>query len=196
MTFVDGFYSFNLSISNVAENAYVTTRIKCPKHPLESWEHFYCRVLAYCHSYDKELQFTKDCYLASHPTLTIQQIDHTLTRCIFVGAPSVKSWQKLWRENSSTDVRVYLYSESDHHSTAQTFKVLKKNQPLTISCFAIDSDLLQSLEPPERTRLDWSFTYIDQRAYLQLAGKEYETSIQEVTERELHDSLLELEEAQ
>ncbi|MDC0358278.1 YaeQ family protein [Oligoflexia bacterium] len=177
MTFVEGFYSFNLEISNPDSGIYAKTRVKTPKHPNETFEHLHARVLAYCHCYQAELKFTRGLFETSEPTIWKKDVIENLLVWVQVGCPSRKKLQKALRANGGTDYRVYFFEEVQLEGFCGYLRGSKSNWIQPVKFFQLDTKFLEATTDLARSSSTWNITIVDDNLYLTINGQDFQTAI-------------------
>ena len=125
MSFIDGFYTFNIDLVNVENNIYDKLFLKIPKHPNESFEELISKVLAYCHSYKKELTFSDGYFSPSDPTIWQKDVIGNILSWIQVGAPSYKKIHKAIQQNSESTFKIYFYDKKEPNEFCYDFRSVK-----------------------------------------------------------------------
>jgi uncharacterized protein YaeQ len=180
MTFVDGFYSFKLDISNADRGLYTGLRLKTPKHPYESLPHLYARMLAYAHCYEESVQFSRGMFEVQEPTIWKKDLLGNVELWVQVGVPDEKKLQHVLRQHRDIRRLLYLYEPSQIPALQHALSKCRTALPENISCFEINHTLLEELVPLARSSARWQVTFIDEALYLVVDGYEFESSIQPV----------------
>ncbi|NLF24266.1 MAG: YaeQ family protein [Deltaproteobacteria bacterium] len=175
MTFVDGFYSFNLDISDTERGLYQKTRVKTPKHPHESVPHLLARVLAFAHCYESGLSFSRGLFADEEPTLWKRDALGTVQLWIQVGEVNRKKLQKSLRQQPQARHILYFYEPAQVE--ALYLQRGKINGVETLTCHLIDGAFLDQLAPHLKSASNWQITFIDDLVYLTSAHQELQTKL-------------------
>ena len=180
MSFIDGFYTFNIDLVNVENNIYDKLFLKIPKHPNESFEELISKVLAYCHSYKKELTFSDGDFSPSDPTIWQKDVIGNILSWIQVGAPSYKKIHKAIQQNSESTFKIYFYDEKEPNEFCYDFRSVKTQDFNKIKFFLIDNEFVEKLTENISTRMNWNISFIDDMLYLHWDKLEFESKIVEL----------------
>ncbi len=185
MSFVEAFYSFNLHISNSDSGTNVSTRVKTGKHPFETLQFFYARMLAFAHAYVPELRFSQGLHAPTEPTIWRINELQTVTDWIEVGELDAKKLKKALktaeREQSQAQSPArfasYMFSKEHVQSFCAALRGSKQNWIASTSFSLLDPAALDALCNTHRSSATWSVTVVDSTLYLDCDGTEIITQI-------------------
>ena len=177
MTFVDGFYSFNLELSLVTRGVYASTRIKIPKHPEESREALIARVVAFCHSYEEGLQIGPGPFNSKLPTLYSKDILDEITLGIEVGDIDPDKVRKALRKHPRPRYQLYFYDSAQIDRFCSALKGSTENWIFDLLFFKVDPNLLSEIAAHLISSSKWIFTESDANLFLSSNGFESESAI-------------------
>jgi uncharacterized protein YaeQ len=177
MTFVLAFYSFNLEINNSEAESYRKLRIKIPRHPYESLEQMYARVLAFAHSYEEGLEFSRGLFETREPSLWKRDLFGGTELAVEVGQVDEEKLHRALRHNPQTRHKVYFFSDDQVAQFCRSLRGSTSNWIEGISFFQIAANVLTELEPLERSSSSWSLAFVDEALYLSVDGTTIETRI-------------------
>ena len=179
MTFVQAFYSFSVEMTNVDSGLSGKLRVKTARHPEEPIEHLYARVLAYVHSWERGLEFSRGLFDPDEPTIWKKNVLGQTTSWINVGCPARKKLERALRAGlpapDLTKYHIYFYSDQQVQSFCGELRGSKTNWISQIRFFKIPSQILEELLPLERSSATWFVTIVDDTLYLNCDGRELET---------------------
>lgn len=180
MSFIDGFYTFNIDLVNVENNVYDKLFLKLAKHPSEPFEMLLSKVLAYCHSYQEDLKFSDGYFSPLDPTIWKKDVIGNILSWIQVGAPSYKKIHKAIQQNSDSSFKIYFCNPKESSDFCYDFRSVKTKDFNKIKFYLIDDDFIQKLLPNITTRINWNVNFIDDSLYLNWDTLEFESKIEEV----------------
>ncbi len=161
MSFVDGFYTFNLEISDTLRNVYVKVREKTPKHPEETLLHLFARTIAFSHSYENELEFSKGLFDVKEPAIWRKDILGNIQTWVEVGIPEQKRFERALRSDENASFRVYFYNNTDVKSFCGRLRGSETNWVSRVQFFKIDPEILEQLTSFGNVRQNWSITFLE-----------------------------------
>ncbi len=190
MSFIDGFYTFNIDLSNVENNIYDKLFLKLPKHPNESYEYLFSKVIAYCHCYEKELEFSQGFYSPDDPTIWRKNILSEIETWTQVGPCSYKKLHKAIKQNPNAKFKIYFINESEPRDFCYEFRAIKTKDFQKVKFFSIDEKFIQKLIDNISSRMTWSINFIDDTLYFNWDNLEIEDSIKEIDIWEIYQKLI------
>jgi len=182
VSFVDGFYSFSVALTNTDRGLYERLRVKAAKHPYESLRHLFARMLAYTHCYEPGLEFSQGLYEPKQPTMWKKDVLGKLLIWAEVGVPEKKKLQHAVREHREGTRHVIYFYEQGHvedfcHSC---LRGSSSNWAAPIEFYEIDLERLGEAVELLGTRTSWEETFVDEVLYLVMNGREFETTVSQV----------------
>lgn len=179
MTFVEGFYSFSISLTNTDRDQYEKVRFKTAKHPHESFELLTARVLAYMHCYRVGLEFSQGLFNVKEPTMWSKDVIGGIELWAEVGVPEQKKLLKALREHrpGGTEYYVYFYHPDQIEAFCMMLRGSKSNWVKDVQFFEIDAGVVERIIPTLSTSQSWQITVVDNALYLYTDEAEFETTI-------------------
>lgn len=177
MSFVDGFYSFFVNLSDTSNGIYEDLKLKTAKHPNESAEHLISRTLAYLHSYSPELKFTEGLYNEKDPAIMAADVIGTINQWVEIGAPEKKKLAQALKHHDQARFRIYFYEEEQIEKFCHYLRGSKSNWVANIEFFLLDLTLLSHLAENLQLRSNWSISFFDDSFYLTIEDMIHESTI-------------------
>lgn len=180
MSFIEGFYSFNIEISNASNDFHGKTRIKVGRHLEEPLHHFYARIVAYMHSYVEGLELNCNHVHEEEPALYIRD---ALSQYKFwgeVGDPDQKKFMAGTRNHKGGVFRHYFYTPQQLSRFCSVLRGTKSNWIQPIHFYMLPAEILETLAQEERSQVRWSVTLVDNNAYLSTGTSDLAFTIEEV----------------
>ncbi len=177
MTFVLAFYSFNLEITNSDSGVYHKARVKIPRHPQETLEQMYARVLAFTHSYEEGIEFSRGMFELREPSLWKKDVIGDIISAVEVGSVDLEKLHRALKRRPIPRYSVYFYDQAQMQKFCHGMRGSTTNWIEDIHFFWIPPTLLQAIIPLEKSSSTWSLTFVDGTLYLTVDGTALETSI-------------------
>jgi len=177
MTFVAAFYSFTIELNHSDRDIFTSFRLKTPRHELESCEHFYARLLAYCHAYRPGIQLTQGLSDPKEPTIEQRDEVGTIHLWAQVGAPEKRKLELSLKQNPDAEHRIYFYQSDDVSRFCHYLRGSKTNWVEIVQFYHLDPALLTRLIDIESSSPHWNLSFIDDRIYLTVDGTELESEV-------------------
>jgi uncharacterized protein YaeQ len=181
MSFIAGFFGFNLEISNTDAGVHERVRIKVPRHLEEPVIHFYARILAFVHCYQPGLQIEQDYTQPDKPTLFLSEPGGAPLMWVEVGETDLRFLRSVHRASVHAKFRVYLYSDEQLLHLCHQLRGSRTNLTTDIEFFRIPSEILADLQETETNRANWSVTIVDGTdLYLSVDDRDLFTSFEAI----------------
>lgn len=177
MSFVAAFFNFSIDLSNADRSVYCQFRVKVPQHPLESLEHLYARVLAYCHCYREGQLFSGGMFEPKDPTIWHKEVTGDLILWAQIGCPDRKKLEAALRSTGQTEHRIYFFDDRQVGEFCHMLRGSRTNWVEPIQFFMLPHELLEQLVPLSHSSPRWSVTFIDNRVYLSIDGTDLESEV-------------------
>ena len=161
MSFAAAFFNFSVDLSNADRGVYARFRVKVPQHPLESLEHLYARVLAYCHCYREGQLFSGGMFEPKDPTIWQKEITGELLLWVQLGCPDRKKIETTLRSAPEAEHRIYFFDDQQVAEFCHMLRGSKTNWVEPIQFFMLPQELLEQLVPLWRSSPQWGVTFID-----------------------------------
>ena len=177
MSFVDGFYSFNIDLTCPDSGLYEKLRLKTPKHPDESLENLYARTIAWLHSYRPNLSFSNGYYAPSEPAIWRKDATERILNWIELGFPPEEKLRRAMRMRPPPNISIYFYEEEQVEQFCLSLRGSKSNWIEHLRFFRIEDALISALLPLSRSSSRWAVTILDDSMFLSVDGTELQSSI-------------------
>ncbi len=176
MTFISAFYNFSIELNHADRGIFTSFRTKVPRHELESSEHFFASILAYCHAYTPELKFSN----ASSPDVPSMwahdPVGNVLT-WIQVGVPKKRLLELSLKQNPDTQHLVYFYREEDIAKFCHYLRGSTSNWIKQVTFYQLSLGVLEQLGAIEDTSPRWNISFIDNTIYLTINSLDIESEL-------------------
>lgn len=172
MSFAAAFYNFSIDLSHADHGTYAHFRVKTPRHPHESMEHLFARMLAFCHCYQEGQSFSSGLFEPKEPTIWHRDITGDLLLWVQVGCPDRKKLEAALRAVPADGLCIYFFEQGQVAEFCHMLRGSKTNWVANIQFFMISPALLEQLVPLESSSPRWTVTFVDNTIYLNADGAE------------------------
>lgn len=163
-------YDFQLQLSDSDRGVEVQQTLKVARHPSESMERLWLRVLAYCWRYDERLSFTTGLSDPDAPDLQSTDLTGRVTQWVRVGKSEPAKLRRAVTQNSGAKVAALFDSED----RLATFLANAKADAVThldkADLAFVDEALLGALSAIDRRRMKVSVTIVGDHFYVDVDG--------------------------
>lgn len=177
MTFVEGFYSFNLEITHPDSGVYEKLRLKTPRHPYESLQYLYARMLAFVHAFRPGQVFSRGLFEPDEPTLWMKDAAGSVLFWGQVGCPPAQKLKKALNSWPDSRFSVYFFEPLQIEQFCLQLRGSRCNWVAPVSFYCIRPDCLEQLIPLSRSSSSWQCTIVDGTLYLVVDDHEVQTEI-------------------
>ena len=157
-------YSFEITLNDTDRGVYEALEFRVARHPSESEEYLWTRVLAYCLEYREGLAFSKGLSEPDEPALAVRDLTGALTRWIEIGVPEPARLHKA----SKASREVAVYSQKDLAALFARLRSEPVHRLETIEFYAVDRELLAALCARLGRRMKVDLAVTDGHLYLSL----------------------------
>jgi uncharacterized protein YaeQ len=170
--------TFDIGLSDVDRHVYEQLSLKVARHPSETEEYLWTRVLAYCLEYTEGLTFSKGGLSDNEePALTVRDLTGALKSWIEVGAPDAARLHKA----SKASPRVALYTHKEPRILLRGYEGARIHRADAIEVYAIDRALLAELAPRLDRRVAFTLSVNERQLYLEIGGTVLAGTIERLT---------------
>jgi uncharacterized protein YaeQ len=177
MTFVAAFYTFTIELNHSDRGIFSSFRIKVPRHELESFEHFYSRLIAFLHSYQPEIAFTNLIGDSKAPTIIARNEIGDTFLWIEIGTPDKRKLEISLKQNPHAEHRIYLYQPDDLSRFCHYLRGSKTNWVESVKFFQLDPEFTNRLLEYESSSPNWRISIIDDQIYLSIGDIDLECAV-------------------
>jgi len=161
MSFLAGFYTFVIELSNVERGVYEQVKTKCSRHVGEDLEFFLARHVAFAHSYVPNLKLLPDASDARLPIFKRTNASGEDDIWGFLGNVDARAIRHSRKSARHIKTAVYFYSQEQLHKFCRDLRGATENWVAGVEFFFIEPDLLDWLCGHEATRTRWDVTITD-----------------------------------
>jgi uncharacterized protein YaeQ len=170
-------YVFDIELADSDRGVYESVEVRVARHPSEATDYLLTRVLAYCLEYTPGISFSNGLSTPDEPTIAVRDLTGAWRVWIDVGAPSA---ERLHRASKASP-RVAVYTHKDVTQLVARLSGERIHRMHELEIYALDRDLLASLEDRLARRMKFSLTVMERNLYVSV-GEESLTGVVERVE--------------
>ncbi len=170
--------TFDIAVNDVDRHVYETLSLKVARHPSETEDYLWTRVLAYCLEYTEGIAFSKGGLSdPDEPAILVRDLTGTITAWIEVGAPDAARLHKA----SKAAPRVALYTQKDPRVLLRGYEGARIHRAGDVDIFAMDRELLASLADHLDKRVKLALSVTDGQLYVDINGTVLSGTVERLT---------------
>ena len=175
MTLAPTLYDFQISLSQV-DRAIDQPQLglKVARHPSETMQRLWLRVLAHCWLWEERLTFGKGLGEPDSPDLECRDYTGLVTRWVRVGKADPLKIQRAVDQNPHAKVAVLFESVERLESFLAETREAKATRVARAELAAVDAGLLRALAAFDSRRLKVSLTFVGDHIYAECEGQSFD----------------------
>jgi uncharacterized protein YaeQ len=155
-------YAFDIELADSDRAVYESLRLRAARHPSETAEYLWTRVLAYCLEYTEGIGFSRGLSEPDEPAIAVRDLTGALRTWIDVGAPEPSRLHRA----SKTAARVVVYAYKNAAQLAARYASERIHRADMLELYGIDAAWLSALAPLLGRRMELSITIAGRHIYL------------------------------
>jgi uncharacterized protein YaeQ len=164
-------YDFDLALSHVDRSLDARLNFRVARHPSETLDRVWLRVLAACLFHEERLVFGKGLSDPDQPDLEERDLTGVLTRWIRVGKAEPRAVQKAVDQNGRARVAVLFESPQRMEAFLADARAEKLTRLARAELAAVEPGLIAALASREERRAKASVTIVGDHFYVERDGK-------------------------
>jgi len=160
-------YAFEIELADADRDVYVPLALRVARHPSESAEHLWARVLAYCLEYADGLAFGRGLSDPDEPALAVRDLTGALRVWIDVGAPDAARLHKA----AKAAPRVAVYTQRDPDQLRRLLQGATIHRGAALELYALDRTLVAQLVDRLERRMRFALSVSGGHLYLALGDE-------------------------
>ena len=168
---------FEIRLADADRHVYETLTVRAARHPSESAEFLWTRVLAYCLEYVDGIAFSKGLSDPDEPAISVRDLTGALRAWIEVGVPDAGRLHKAAK--AAPKVVVYTHRDANLLMTRLAGERIHRGEALRVR--VVDPDLLAALVARLDRRMDFDLAVSDGTLYVTLQGETLTGAVDERT---------------
>ena len=172
MTLAPTLYDFQVCLSHVDRGIdQPQLGMKVARHPSETMQRLWLRVLAYCWLWEERMTFGKGLSEPDSPDLECRDYTGQLTHWVRVGKADPLKLQRVVDQNSQAKVSVLFESVDRLEAFIAEAREAKASRVGKAELVAVDAGLLRALSAFDSRRLKVSLTFVGDHVYADCEGQ-------------------------
>jgi len=163
-------HDFEISLSHVDRGLDAKLAVRTARHPSETMERVWLRVLAWCLFHEERLAFGPGLGEAEAPDLVATDLTGRLTRWIRVGKADPAKVQRAADQNSGARISVLFESPAKLEAFLAEARSAGLSRLGEVELLAADPDLLATLGAIDGRRAKLTLTLVGDHAYFEVGG--------------------------
>lgn len=160
-------HQFTVALSDVDRGVYETLAIKAARHPSESAEYLWTRVLAYCLEYADGIAFSRGGLSdPDEPAVLVRDLTGALKAWIEVGLPDAARLHKA----AKAAPRVAVYMHREPTPVLRALAEERIHRASEIEVYAFDRTFIAALVARLERRMDLDLSVTDRHLFLTVGG--------------------------
>lgn len=159
-------HTVEIQLADVDRGVYETLSLRVARHPSETAEYLFTRILAYCLEYTEGIAFSKGLAEPDEPTLAVRDLTGALKVWIEVGAPDAARVHR----SSKAAPRMAIYTHHDPRLLLRQYAGERIHRADQVELYAIDRELLAELAERLDRRMSIDLSVTDGHLWVTLGG--------------------------
>jgi uncharacterized protein YaeQ len=160
-------YNFDIDLADQDRQVYETLALRVARHPSESEEYLWTRVLAYALEFGDGIEFSRGGLSdPDEPAITIRDLTGKIRSWIEVGAPDAARLHKA----SKAAPRVAVYAHKDPTQLVSRLSTERIHRAEAIELYALDRGFIGGLAAHLDRRVTFSLSITDRELYLSIGS--------------------------
>lgn len=169
-------YVFEIELADSDRGVYEKLELRVARHPSEAPDYLIARLLAYCLEYSEGISFSNGLSTPDEPAIAVRDLTGAMQSWIDIGTPSP---ERLHRASKATP-RVAVYTHKDVDQFVARLRGERIHRIEALEAYAIDRELLASLENRLARRMALSLTVMERHLYVSVGEESFTGIIERV----------------
>jgi uncharacterized protein YaeQ len=169
-------YVFEIELADSDRGVYESFELRAARHPSEAPDYLITRVLAYCLEHTEGISFSNGLSTPDEPAIAVRDLTGAMQAWIDIGSPSP---ERLHRASKATP-RVAVYCHKDVSQFVARLRGERIHRIEALEVYAVDRDLLTSLEGRLARRLALSLTVMEKHLYVSVGQESFTGAIERI----------------
>ena len=168
MTLTATIYNFEIDLADQDRAVYETLALRVARHPSESEEYLWMRVLAYCLEFTEGITFSPGGLSdPDQPAIVVRDLTGAIRSWVEIGAPDA---DRLHRASKAAP-RVAVYSHKDPAQIVSRLRAARIHRAEAIEFNSIDRSFIARLAPYLDRRVAFALSVADREVYLAIGSE-------------------------
>jgi uncharacterized protein YaeQ len=168
-------YNLRIDLADIDRGVYETLDVCIARHPSETIEYMFTRVIAYCLEYGDGIMLTQGVAAGDEPAVLIRDLTGRITAWIEVGMPDA---QRLHRGLKLAG-RAAVYTHRDVQKLLAQLSAANIDRLGTVPVYELNRAFIDEVAGLLERRSELSISITEREVYLEISGRTFTTTIAE-----------------
>jgi len=159
-------YNFDIDLADADRGVYESLALRVARHPSESEEYLWTRVLAYAMEFVEGIEFSRGLSDPDEPTICVRDLTGRLQVWIEIGSPDAARLHKA----AKAAPRVAVYTHKDPEQLVGRLRGERIHRAEAIELWAVDRRLIAQLAARLDRRMTFAMSVTDRELYLSIGS--------------------------
>ena len=157
-------YTIDIDLADSDRGVYETLALRVARHPSESEDYLWTRVLAYALEYTEGIEFTAGLSTPDEPAIWVKDLTGAVRAWIEVGSPDAERLHRAAK--AAPRVAVYLYRDATQF--LGRLAGARIHRAASVEIWAMDRALLAALGERLERRMAFSLSIVDRELFISI----------------------------
>ena len=159
-------YNFDIDLADADRCVYESLALRVARHPSESEEYLWTRVLAYALEFVEGIEFSRGLSDPDEPTICVRDLTGRLQVWIEIGSPDAARLHKA----AKAAPRVVVYTHKDPDQLVGRLRGERIHRAEAIELWAVDRRLIAQLATRLDRRMTFAMSVTDRELYVSIGS--------------------------
>jgi uncharacterized protein YaeQ len=168
-------YNLRIELADIDRSIYETLNVCIPRHPSETIEYMFMRVIAYCLEYCDGIMLTQGVAAGDEPAVLVRDLTGRITAWIEVGMPDT---ERLHRGLKLAG-RAAVYTHRDVQKVLTQISATNIDRLATVPVYEFHRAFVDEVARLIERRSELAISITERELYLEISGRTFTTTILE-----------------
>jgi uncharacterized protein YaeQ len=168
-------YNLYIDLSDIDRAVYEQFEIRVARHPSETMEYMFMRVMAYCLEYGDGIELTQGVAAGNEPAVVIRDLTGRVTAWIEVGMPDAERVHRGLKHAG----RAAVYTHRDVQKVLAQLSAPGIDRLSAVPVYEFDRTFVDEVAGLIERRSTLSISITERELYLEIGGRTFATTIME-----------------
>jgi uncharacterized protein YaeQ len=159
-------YNFDIDLADADRGVYESLALRVARHPSESEEYLWTRVLAYALEFVEGIEFSRGLSDPDEPTICVRDLTGRLLVWIEIGTPDAARLHKA----AKAAPRVVVYTHKDPEQLVGRLRGERIHRAEEIELWAVDRRFVSQLAARLDRRMSFAISVTDRELYVSIGS--------------------------
>src|ERR1051326_8325944 len=169
-------YNLRIELADIDRSIYETLNVCIPRHPSETIEYMFMRVIAYCLEYCDGIMLTQGVAAGDEPAVLVRDLTGRITAWIEVGMPDT---ERLHRGLKLAG-RAAVYTHRDVQKVLAQLSAARIDRLSAVPVYEFDQSFVDEIAGLIERRSTLSISITERELYLEIRGRTFIATIVEI----------------